>query len=269
MTTLTDEQLFNQLSQARTEGKDVDAVLGQSIATDNESPSSSPAAAPAPAPSPSPAPAADDLSGLSQVDLIARLNKAEADTRAAKGRAAAAQREAETLRRLQQAAAPAPAAAPTASKVDALAEQFPEVGSAVVELKESFDKRLEQSTLETRLAALDAAHPDWFETMKSDSFNYWLTQQDEATRKLIDTDSVASYSRVLSKFNGSHQAPSVSPQPNEADRIAAERAERLANSIPVQGKSSTPQSGEPDPENDAIGYFNFVSKRRDQQRAGQ
>ncbi len=277
------EALFNELSEARDAGKPVadtsiekpeplaaapapaaaEPTPAQPTPTQS---SAEPTAVPAPA---APQPPAIDVTKLDE-DTRRYVERLENDRRAAVGRAAAMQRELASAAKRQ--AAPTPAkVAEGESAIEKLNGEFPELGKAISEATQSltheFNAKLENATWAAKTAVLEGVFPGWLNTMKSPEFHFWLTQQDEATQRRFDSDSVGDYATLLRSFEKSQQPPAPTG-PTEVERIRQEREARL-NSAPQINQRATPPNptGEPDPEADPEGYFNWLAARRDKARA--
>lgn len=204
------------------------------------------------------------------VDLQEWARKLENERRAAVGRAAALQREHENLKR-RATAAPATAAA-TGAK-DSLKDEFPELDAAMSARLKATEQQLRQEidakTVLAKSEALEAFHPGWQKTMTGPEFNYWLTQQPAEVQRLIDSDSVRDYATLLRSFDAQTKAPATQQaQPSQVERIQAQRDARLQTATAVpQSRRTTNPTTEPDAETDPDGYFNYLSRRRDQQTA--
>ncbi len=287
------DALFDQLAQARVDGKHADALTEKrdsaspkdgddADTTGSPAPAPAPQAAPAPAPataSAAPAPAttpppAIDWSTLPPA-VKEHFHKLENERRAAIGRAAAAQREVASLKKLFQSATPSPAPA-TAAAAEAsaqLAKEFPELAAALKEevsaIASLFDHRLERATTAVKAEALETVFPGWLDTMKSEQFHYWLSMQPEPVQKKFESDSLGDYASLLRDFYAA-SAPAAQPA-SEVARIKAEREALLANSTAIHGRPSAPNpTGEPDAEADPDGYFNWLVRKREAElkRAG-
>lgn len=288
------DALFDELAQARVDGKHADALAEKFDAQppkegDDTDAAGSPAPAPAPpaAPTPAPAPAsaapapaptpppAIDWSTLPPA-VKEHFDKLENERRAAIGRAAAAQREAASLKQRVQSAAPSPAPAPAAAAEASaqLAKEFPELAAALKEevsaIASLFDARLDKATTAVKAEALETVFPGWLDTMKSEQFHYWLSQQPEPVQKKFESDSLGDYASLLRDFHAA-AAPAAAQPASEVARIKAEREALLANSTAIQTRPSAPNpTGEPDAEADPDGYFNWLVRKREAElkRAG-
>ncbi len=284
------ESLFNELSKARATGEELPDAPSEKSDPEPAAPAPAPVpvtetpiatpdetkvTAPTPAPAAAPAPPALDLSKLDQAtrDYFAKIDN---ERRSAIGRAAALQREQDAAKR-RQAATPAPAPAPAAGEDDPqarLAAEFPELAAAVnarvAQTERTFNEQVERAKFQAKLEVLGGMYPNWRETMESPEFNYWLAQQDEQTQKRFDSDSTRDYAVLLRSFELASAPPAAPAPASDVTRIKKDREARLSRSVDVPTTKSAPNpTGEPDPESDPEGNFNWRVRQRDKARERQ
>jgi hypothetical protein len=266
------EALFDGLAQARADGTDRGEVMekfdqqepapGQPAADASPRPNAAPANQ-----APAPTPPAIDWGTLPPA-VKEQFEKLESERRAAVGRAAAAQREAASLKRRVEQMPPPAKPADGSSASAALDKEFPELAAALKEqvngVATLFDQRLATATVQVKSEALNAVFPGWMETMKGDDFQFWLSTQPAETQRKFDGDSLGDYASLLRDFDAS-RTPAQQPQPqSEAARIRAEREARLSRTTVLAPRAAAPNpTGEPDAESDPEGYFNWLAAKRE------
>ena len=110
------------------------------------------------------------------------------------------------------------------------------IGQAVQPLQQSEHQRF----LQSQYAALEAAHPDWQETVRSESFREWLSVQPQAVQGFMNSEDASDASYLLDTYKHSQpQQPEVTPDPKVAE-IQAQREKKLKDS---QGIKSRPTPG--------------------------
>jgi len=299
------DNLFDELSERRDAGIAVSDTPPEKPDEESAEAAPAPAATPSPAPieaapeapkdvaetpaaaapAPAPAPPTIDRNKLSPElrayfdSMQAEKEKLENERRSAVGRAAALDRQLASVKRRQEAVKPTPAPAPAATD-DQFATEYPELSKAlekalearVTKTEQQFGEALRVTTQKTKSDVLDGVFPGWLKTVQTPEFNYWLTQQDEPTQKLFDSDSVRDYAILLQSFKTASTAPPPAPPPageSEVERIQKQRAARLDRSADVPSKSGAPNpTGEPD-ESDPEALFNWHSRKRDKERERQ
>jgi len=297
------DNLFDELSERRDAGIAVSDTPPEKPDEESAEAAPAPAATPSPAPieavpeapkevpetpvaaAPAPAPAVPKIDRAKLTpELRAYFDAVEADKeklenerRSAVGRAAALDRQLASFKRKQEAdVAPAPAPAATD---DPFATEYPELSKAlekalearVTKTEQQFGEALRVTTQKTKSDVLDGVFPGWLTTVQTPEFNYWLTQQDEPTQKLFDSDNVRDYAILLQSFKTASTAPPPAPPAGESEveRIQKQRAARLDRSADVPSKSGAPNpTGEPD-ESDPEALFNWHSRKRDKERERQ
>jgi len=295
------EKLFGELSKARDAGNETLDAPPEKPDEEPTEAASAPAETPSPAPieaapeevpeetkdvpeapavaAPAPAPAKIDRSKLTpelQVyfdQMVADKEKLENERRSAVGRAAALDRQLASFKRRQEAEVATPAPAPAAVD-DPFATEYPELSkeleARIAKAEKKFGDALTVSIQKTKSDVLDGVFPGWLQKVQTPEFNYWLSQQDEPTQKLFDSDNVRDYAILFESYKRASAAPTPPPAgPSEVDRIQNERAARLERSADVPSKNGAPNpTGEPD-ESDPEALFNWHSRKRDKERERQ
>lgn len=232
-------------------------------------------AAPAPAPTAgAPAPSADEhddpFAGLHPKvrDMLGNHQKLAAQAGRVPGltsQLTKLQREVEELRK-DRAAAPAPAATPSAPAPSPIRElsdrirgELPEVADVTDAIEAALNRQIAAPAPKAPAAAPPAAdagdddpvataqadalrrvHPEWDKTFMSTDFNLWLSTQPEAFQTEVQTTNMAVIvSDALTKFGAHQQAGVVAAQRAEE---AARQKNRLSSGRQVPGTRTPPRA---------------------------
>lgn len=112
------------------------------------------------------------------------------------------------------------------------------IGQAVQPLQQAEHQRF----LSSQYAALDAAHPDWKDVVRSGPFTQWLSAQPTAVQGFMNSEDARDASYLLDTYK--HNLPQSSEEPVQADpkvtEIQAQREKKLRD---AQGIKSRPAPG--------------------------
>lgn len=276
------EKAFAEFSGAKAEGVEDDAPAEQ----DEPEQTDEPQAEDAPAPEQE-----DPFAGLSEAqkkivrEMQQKLAAADHEIRSNRGRIAALQRKA------QEATAPAKQepqrdlaqpAGVSDKRWEDFKKDFPEVAEVfeakLKHMEQLVDQRLGQATqpikelehrqyLQGQYAALEAAHPDWQQAVKSNEFRSWLSAQPTAVQQILQSEDASEASWLLGRFKQDvaaiqaqrarqQSAPAGSPAQTNVGQLNEQRNRRLQQSAGIgSAKSTAGQSGPPDDFDAAFDYF--------------
>lgn len=157
----------------------------------------------------------------------------------------------------------------TSSPMDEVRETFPELAAAIEaeraarqeeiarlrrEASAPYEAMQREQYLASQYAALEAAHPNWQQTVQSPDFATWLSEQPPAVQRIVESDDAQEASWMLDRFQRDNQAVKTD-QTAARQSVAAARRERLAQSVGVPARGVATGSGAPDDFDSAFDYF--------------
>lgn len=151
---------------------------------------------------------------------------------------------------------------------DELKEEFPEWASAIdarlaktssgfkseqEKIKDSqatITKQIEDKIVKLQVATesfektlLEFKHPDWEKTIETPEYQEWIPKQSEEIKKLTTSKFAKDAVKVLNEFAKTQNTETQNKSPAE---IAAERKQRLKQSVSIDGKKTKPVKAEID-----------------------
>ncbi|GAB2940481.1 hypothetical protein [Aquaspirillum soli] len=112
--------------------------------------------------------------------------------------------------------------------------------------------QLQQEELrKTQIAALEAVHPDWVQTVNTSDFRLWLSSQPPRIQSIIESDDPRESAWLLTQFKSQHQVARAA--------VTDERKRKLQSGTAISTRRPPPVvSGVPD---DFDAAFNFYASR--------
>lgn len=193
-----------------------------------------------------------------------------------------------------QAANPGDGAAPTEQEIkdaladpeamDAFREEWPDIAGPVEQMlnsrlaaieekvqqqiagsQQAINQSLEpiqaeraQQARQQEAAALEAAHPNWMETVRSAEFGQWLQQQPQAVQQLTSSEAASDAAYLIAGFK---QSKGITPSSSDDD-LAAKRQRQLERSASATTPAGSPRANSKAGDGDFDGYFNAFAKKR-------
>ncbi len=112
--------------------------------------------------------------------------------------------------------------------------------------------QLQQEELrKTQIAALEAVHPDWLQTVNTSDFRLWLSSQPPRIQSIVESDDPRESAWLLTQFKSQHQVARAA--------VTDERKRKLQSCAAISTRRPPPVvSGVPD---DFDAAFNFYASR--------
>lgn len=179
----------------------------------------------------------------------------------------------------QQAAGQAPAATPQPQSPAAtpaagqhlaeLREVFPELAAALeqdaaarqqemAQLRQEATEPVRQlqheQYLASQFAALEAAHPDWQQTVQQAEFGQWLQQQPRALQNMMQSEDASEAGWLLGQFKQYRQQAAQA-----SSAVRQQQQQRLQQGVALPSKGNPASSAPPE---DFDNAFDYYSQRR-------
>lgn len=165
-----------------------------------------------------------------------------------------------------------------------LAEDYPEIAAAIESRLAAIDKKISTSTgeldrkfqetvepireaekahyIQSQLAALNAAHPDWKQVKSSKGFEEWFGAQPPSVQALRKSDAAEDAAYLISAYKRDKQETS-----QKLDRIERSRTERMASAVSTRGTGNAPKPTPPDDFEAAFNAYVAADERKARRRA--